>query len=410
MSGGRLFQIVYLLLQRKHMTAAELAERFEVSVRTIYRDIDALSAAGIPVFSIPGHGGGITLMDHYVLDRAAFSPEEQQQLLTALQSLSGPARTDANAVLEKLSGLFQRKETDWLQVDLSRWGSTDTDDTKFSVLKQAILDQRAICFTYISSYCTPSRRTALPSRLVYKDKAWYLQAFCLDRQDWRTFKLTRMLELETLDLSSSPPAPPPPLEPENMASSSLLSLRLRFSPETSFRVYDEFDQNCITREEDGSLLVAVTFPEDAWIYGYLLSFGLGVQVLEPDILRRCLGLLAQKIGQFHLNPDTGCQDCSATMVSSFKQEEPYMELKFCQSCGMPLTDSDLGTEQDGSPSRHYCKYCYQKGAFTGEMTMEEMIDFCTPMVVQANPDITAEQARAQMLKFFPQLLRWKTSK
>lgn len=408
MSAGRLFQIVYLLLQNKRMTAAELAERFEVSVRTIYRDIDALSAAGVPVFSTPGSGGGIALMEHYVLDRATFSDEEQQQLLTALQSLSGQTQTDVGAVLEKLSGLFQRREPDWLQVDLSRWGSAGTDSARFSALKRAALEHRVITFMYVSAYGAAARRRALPGRLVYKDKAWYLQAFCLERQDWRAFKLTRMLELEVLDSSLTPPSSPPPLGTADPPSASLLPIRLRFSPAMAFRVYDEFDQSCITRETDGSLLVSVTFPEDAWVYGYLLSFGLSVQILAPDALRRRLGALAREIGHSHLNLDKGCQECGATMGPSYKQEGPIMELKFCQSCGMPLTDPELaGSERDGTPSPHYCKYCYQKGAFTGEMTMEEMIDFCTPMMVQANPGMTEEQARAQMFKFFPMLLRWK---
>ena len=86
----------------------------------------------------------------------------------------------------------------------------------------------------------------------------------------------------------------------------------------------------------------------------------------------------------------------------------FKNMTFCQSCGMPLSRAEEhGTEQDGSPSPHYCKYCYQNGAFTGDMTMEQMIDFCTPMMVQANPGMTAEQAKEQMFKFFPMLLRWK---
>ena len=85
-----------------------------------------------------------------------------------------------------------------------------------------------------------------------------------------------------------------------------------------------------------------------------------------------------------------------------------MNHTFCQSCGMPIDDPALrGTERGGTPSEHYCKYCYQEGAFTGEMTMEEMIDFCTPMMVRANPELTPEQARAQMAQFFPRLLRWR---
>lgn len=86
----------------------------------------------------------------------------------------------------------------------------------------------------------------------------------------------------------------------------------------------------------------------------------------------------------------------------------YTDMKFCQSCGMPLTDkAQLGTETDGSPSPDYCAYCYQQGQFVGEMTMDEMIDFCTPHMVQANPGMTAEQARTQMFRFFPMLKRWR---
>ena len=85
-----------------------------------------------------------------------------------------------------------------------------------------------------------------------------------------------------------------------------------------------------------------------------------------------------------------------------------MNQTFCQSCGMPMDDPALrGTERDGSPSPHYCRYCYQDGAFTGEMTMEEMIDFCAPIIVRENPAMTEEQAKAQMRQFFPMLLRWR---
>ena len=155
-------------------------------------------------------------------------------------------------------------------------------------------------------------------------------------------------------------------------------------------------------------MVSVSFPEDPWLYGYLLSFGLGVEVLEPERLRKRLALLAGKMAAHHGNHDTGCQDNCDMMESSQSQEESHMNHTFCQSCGMPIDDPALrGTERGGTPSEHYCKYCYQEGAFTGEMTMEEMIDFCTPMMVRANPELTPEQARAQMAQFFPSLLRWR---
>ncbi len=408
MSANRQFQLIYLLLRHGRMSARQLAQRFEVSERTIYRDVDALSAAGVPIYAVPGRGGGVALMEHYILDRAAFSDEEQQQLLTALQSLSGSAQTQAAQTLDKLSGLFRRQEPNWLQVDLSRWGNSGTDNAAFTVLRDAIRQQRQLLFTYAGACGPAARRRVLPARLVFKGQAWYLQAFCLDRNAYRSFKLSRILEMETGEGFRTLPSPPPPIDGNTAPEHPPLHLRLRFSPAMAYRVYDEFDAGCVAREEDGSLRVKAAFPEDAWLYGYLLSFGAGVQVLEPCQVRRRLGALAKEIWRQCTDLDAGCQDFDDTMGTAFMKEEQCMEQNFCQSCGMPLAAAeDYGTEADGSRSPHYCKYCYQQGAFQGAMTMQEMIDFCTPMVVQANPGITAEQAQAQMHKFFPTLLRWK---
>ena len=149
MSAGRQFQMVYLLLEKGRMTAGELAERLEVSPRTVLRDVDALSAAGVPVYTTQGAGGGVALLDGFVLDRAAFSEEEQRQLLTALQSLPGP---EGEQALTKLSALFRRGQEDWLQVNLSRWGSAEADNEKFRFLKRAVLERQTLCFDYAGSY------------------------------------------------------------------------------------------------------------------------------------------------------------------------------------------------------------------------------------------------------------------
>lgn len=408
MSLSRLFEIVYLLLERRQATAQELARRFEVSVRTIYRDVDALSAAGVPVYTSPGRGGGISLLEDWVLDRAAFSSEEQARLLTALQSLPGAGDSANREILSKLAGLFGRREPDWLQVDLSRWGTAAADNEKFERLKDAIQGRRTIAFTYLSSYGATSQRRVLPARLVFKGQAWYLQGWCLTKEAYRTFRVTRMLELSVTGEAFDLPLAPPPIESDAPPGPFCVPVLLRFSPWMAYRVYDEFDPACITREEDGAVTVAVSFPEDGWLYGYLLSFGAGVEVLSPPALRARLGVLAREIWLGCGKPDAGCQGMWCTIGSSQTQEDKQMEQNFCQSCGMPLQDAEiLGTERDGTPSEHYCKYCYQKGSFTSEMTMEQMIDFCTPIMAQSNPGMTEEQARQQMRQFFPMLLRWK---
>lgn len=296
MSANRLFEIVYLLLSRRQMTATELAERFEVSVRTIYRDIDALSAAGVPVYTTQGKGGGIALMEHYVLDRATFTAEEQSQLLTALQSLPQSARSGAEDTLSKLSSLFRRQETDWLQVNLSRWGSSQSDERKFALLKSAILERSVIFFDYVSSYGQSTSRKAFPGRLVFKGQGWYLQAFAPEKDEFRTFKVSRILRLKLLEEHFAPLPSPPPIEGENPPVEQFcVPIHLCFSPAMAYRVYDEFDEGCVTRREDGALLVKIAFPDDAWLYGYLLSFGAGVEVLEPARVKERLSLLAREI-------------------------------------------------------------------------------------------------------------------
>lgn len=408
MLADRLFQIVYLLLERGRMTADELARELEVSVRTVYRDVDALSAAGVPVCTAQGKGGGVTLMEGYVLDRAAFTGEEQRQLLTALQSL--PGREGAQA-LTKLSALFRCRETDWLRVDLSRWGAPGRDNEKFRLLKGAILDRRTVRFTYAGSQGLTRPRQVLPARLVYKGQGWYLQAWDTQREDFRTFRLSRILSPEVCAESFRRRLDPPDMDfSGDIPPLFRVEARLRFDPHLAFRVYDEFDEGCVTRQGDGSLLVEAVFPEDRWLYGYLLSFGAGVEILSPDSLRRRMAALGREIYRVHSEPDTPCQVSCDKMEPSKTKEVSQMDfanMKFCQSCGMPMAGAEYGTEADGSQSPDYCSYCYKDGKFSGEMTMEEMIDFCTPFMVQSHPELTPEQAKAQMGQFFPMLKRWR---
>ena len=407
MSASRLFELVFLLLERRKMTAVELAEHFEVSPRTIYRDLDALSAAGIPVYTTQGKGGGVALLDQFVMDRAAFTEEEQRQLLTALQSLPPGQGEQA---LSKLTALFRRREPDWLQVNLTRWGSSGADNARFELLRRSILGRRTVAFVYASARGATAPRRVLPARLVFQGQAWYRQGFCLEREAYRTFRLSRMLSLRDTGEPFHRLLDPPPIEPEQeLPPLFSVEASLRFAPRMAYRVYDEFDEACVREEPDGALTVQAALPEDAWLYGYLLSFGTAVEVLAPASLRRRLAALAEEIAHVHGKPDAGCQVCRGKMEASEQKEAKSMKLDpnaFCQSCGMPLSGENKGTEADGTPSPHYCKHCYQSGAFTGRMTMEEMIDFCAPMMAEHNPPLTPEQAKEQMRRFFPLLLRW----
>lgn len=136
MQESRLFKIVYHLLEKEHVTATELAKQFEVSVRTIYRDIDALSAAGIPVYAEKGRNGGIFLMENFTLDKVILSEKEKEEILANLQSLATVGACFDQEMLTKLSALFQVSATSWFEADFSRWGVASGDNEKFESIKR----------------------------------------------------------------------------------------------------------------------------------------------------------------------------------------------------------------------------------------------------------------------------------
>ena len=419
MKSSRLFQIVYELMSEELLTAPELARRLEVSVRTIYRDVEALCQAGIPIVTGQGHGGGIRLMDGYVLDRTLMSAPEQERLMLAVKAL-GNAAGDSGELLQKLGALFRTPEADWLSVDLDRWGQSGEQDTRFDLIRRAILEKRVLAFQYAGAGGMRTRRVQ-PGRLCFKSSAWYLQAVCLERQAWRTFKLTRMSGLCLTEEHFSQALIPPPIEPASGGPTEC-EIRLRFPAGAAFRVYDEFASESIRTHEDGSLTVTARMPlGDGWLYSYLLSFGGAAEVLGPPQVRAGLARFARMAFERYQKdlPSSKnlTEDVRFDLLSYAcppeeqrnEQEWNTLEQKFCQSCGMPLTGApqELGTESDGSSSADYCTYCYQNGAFTRNCTMQEMIDFCTPIMAQSHPGMTEAEAAGRMRSFFPQLKRWK---
>lgn len=293
MQESRLFRIVYYLLEKGQATAPELAERFEVSVRTIYRDIDSLSGAGIPIYAESGRNGGIRLMTGFVLDQAVLSKEEKQEILAALQSINITQNISESQILQKLSAVFGLSSENWLEVDFSRWGDQKKlDNEKFELLKKAVIHCKSVKIHYAGTNGTERERIVQPYKLVYKAKAWYLRAFCTEKQDMRTFKLNRILDYEMLEegfVRRSFPADPDDVEIDCPL------VTLRFPKEMAYRVYDEFDKTQIRIQENGDLVASAAMPEGAWLTGFLLSFGTQVEILSPAHLRKEIARQAEMI-------------------------------------------------------------------------------------------------------------------
>lgn len=292
MSDSRLFKLLYYLLEKGRATAPELAARFEVSQRTIYRDVEALSGAGIPVYAETGRNGGICLLPDFVLDKAILSEQERQEVLAAIENISATGYPSGQEMLTKLAALFHVNTGNWLEVDFSRWGKSAWDNSKFEALKTAVIRHWEIRIVYEGTNGRQSRRTVQPLKLYYKSKEWYLKAFCLEKQDFRMFKLNRILELELLD-GTFVPRPWPETEPDTQPPCPRIVLS--FSKDVAYRVYDEFDKSQIRRLEDGSLMASSQMPVDPWLIGYLLSFGAQVEIIEPVYLKEALAAEAKKI-------------------------------------------------------------------------------------------------------------------
>lgn len=292
MSDSRLFKILYYLLDRERATAPELAAKFEVSPRTIYRDVEALSSAGIPIYAEPGRNGGIYLLHDFILDRAILSKNEKQEILTAIQSISATGYTAGKEMITKLSALFNINTENWLEVDFSRWGKGACDSSKFEILKMSVIQHREIEIVYENTSSERSKRIIQPLKLSYKSKEWYLKAFCLEKQDFRIFKLNRILRLEILEQTFIPKPYP---ETDNNLQQTYPRIILLFSKEIAYRVYDEFDETQIEYQANGDLIASAEMPVDTWLIGYLLSFEAQVEIIEPKYLRDILFTQAQAI-------------------------------------------------------------------------------------------------------------------
>lgn len=290
---NRLLGIIYILMNRGTVTAAELAERFEVSVRTIYRDIEALSMAGIPVYTTKGRNGGISLTEQFVLDKMLVSKQEQQQILAALASLKETGVDEGEEILGKLSDFFKEKPETWVAIDFSDWSGRRKE--LFNQIRDAILNRRVMQFDYYGQYGEMSSRCVEPVQLLFKEYTWYVRAFCRTRQTMRLFKVLRMKRVVVFEETFSPrETENSPAKDEQFVKSVTLKeefvkpteVTIWIDKKEAYRIYDRFDEEEITVLPDGNFKVQMNCILDDWIYGMILSFGPSAHVLKPKFVKQ----------------------------------------------------------------------------------------------------------------------------
>ena len=283
MKDNRLFRILYYILEKEKVTANELADKFEVSVRTIYRDIDSISSVGVPIFTTQGKGGGIKIDNEFILNKSLFDANEKEQIIAALQGLEKTNEAYKSELITKLSALFKIKNSNWIEIDFTSWGSNNTYQDLFNALKTTIINKNIISFSYNSSKAEKINRKVKPIRLLFKEQDWYLYAFCLLRNDFRYFKLSRMKDLEVLATNYEDNFENIVLKRE-IKYENTVNIKLKFNKSVAFRVYDEFNE-AIEEDEKGNLYVEIKIPNNYKLYNYIFSFGSNVEILEPKEIR-----------------------------------------------------------------------------------------------------------------------------
>lgn len=290
----RLLAIIVILLNRRKIKAKELAERFEVSIRTIYRDIDTLNGAGIPILSSQGYEGGLAIPESYKLSKQLLTPRDLNAMISTLQGVNqGMAHKDLERIIEMLINLKPEGDEEQISsrhrslvVDLTPWGPVETPNQIMGLVQQALDNTSPLAFSYTDSSGSHTNRTVEPHTLVYKGYAWYLLAYCKLRCDFRIFRLSRISEPRLMDGSFLP------RDPGNIHhffqfdfAPTQLAI-FRFSPTVRTKVEDSFPGAEISFDDDGFLKVCIELPDDPWIFAFILGFGADVEIIAPSNWRQ----------------------------------------------------------------------------------------------------------------------------
>ncbi len=305
----RLLAITMMLLNRKRISARELSERFEISLRTVYRDVDTITQAGIPIVSHAGAHGGYEIMDQYRLDRQFLSLEELQSIIAGLKGISiGAGEQEIGLLLDKVGALVARSEhntltelSNQLIIDPNPWCSS-ADKDKLQTIRNATRQRQMLRFVYTDSQSKLSTRTVEPMTMVMKGFSWYLHAFCLLRQEFRIFRLSRMKELELLpELFIRRPEPVLTLryDQERTTAPVYVNLVLELQPNARAQAEDYFGAEQIVTQSDGTLLVTSQQPEGAWLYHMLLGYGPSLRIIEPVHIADIVQEKAQQIVELY---------------------------------------------------------------------------------------------------------------
>ena len=294
MKIDRLVSMIMILLEKERIGAQELADMFEVSPRTIYRDIYTINMAGIPVCSAPGVGGGFEIMQKYKIDKKVFSTADLSAILMGLANLSTLIRGDelvhALAKVKSFIPADKAKEIELkanqIYIDLSPWIGNRNIQAYLEIMKTALLESRLLSFEYADRYGNNTARKAEPYQLVLKNSHWYLQGYCLKRNDFRLFKISRISNLQVQEGFFTPrDYQKPQLDFADILETMQTKIKIRIHKSIMDTVLDFCAYEHFSPDGNEHYIVSFPFIENEYYYNILFSFGDKCECVEPLHIR-----------------------------------------------------------------------------------------------------------------------------
>ena len=292
----RLLAIVFFLLNRDKISAQELSEKFQVSVRTIYRDIKIINQAGIPILTHSGAKGGFSIMENYKIDKQVLSVKEMHSIVNALKGVNASLdNSDLELIIEKICALLPKSSNSGtldegrnLAIDLVPWGMSENHKKNIRKINIAIENKNIIKFLYTKAQGEGTERYVEPMTIFFKSYAWYLFGYCRLRHDFRIFKISRIKKLDLTDLHFVRKKEDYQKHLNWEQNTNKIHLKLKFSKTIQSIVEDNFPEKNIFYHKSGDLIVTAEMPKSPWVYGFVLSYGSFVEVLEPLDFRESL--------------------------------------------------------------------------------------------------------------------------
>lgn len=295
MKVNRLFSIVHILLNRKHVTAKELADKLEVSTRTIYRDIETLSMSGIPIYTEKGSGGGISILENFVINKSVISEEEKNSIILGLEVLEATNYDRLDTAITKIKNLFNKNEESYIEIDFTDFNNKDQVKV-FEDIKTSLKRNQTLIILYRNKSGQKTSRKINPLKLIFKQQRWYIIAYCYKRQDYRIFRISRIIstniteekfDRNNYDITNVE------LNSHGIINMKLITLTLDIK--ALFRIEEEFYSSMIAFQDEEKLIIEFESELDEWILSYIMSYADYLIDVEPKEVKDKIKSKARRI-------------------------------------------------------------------------------------------------------------------